>query len=168
MASTYQVFEAWAETPLGQQTIDLPPEAFSVLMQLAKSSYWGLSYASTQVEMFDPLCRYAFTDIEVGYAENGDMSYKWSITRVNFDPRWTNPLWEALKYEVELQTSLISKLVQNILREMPKTVRNNTNIPMSSAPMPIIIQAIFQKVYYYTYNYFMGEAPLYARRLQIA
>ena len=109
----------WLFSEEGNHTFALAPATRSAVASAARAT----SLARPQVEQASQtligLTAYVVWQVGARLLPNAYVAIRWVQRRVSFQPRWSNPLWEALEHNLTSQSQQILAAVTDSLEALP-------------------------------------------------
>lgn len=146
------VFRSWLLSPAGASTSLLAPEVRDFVLN-ASSAVGAAMPVLHQQRTFTTICQnYTTALVASNVLDSGYIAISWAHTHVVYEPRWANPIWDLLTWNVETENEAIQQQVLHILSNLP--LDNNVvgaNDVLATVSVPTLLSAKTKRMFRWSY-----------------
>jgi hypothetical protein len=113
-------FATWMRESATEDIYSLSTAEQEVLQHVVNSLDLALPHIENGITLFKYESSYVDFRAEGKVLSSGYLTFKWLWRRIQFAPRWSNPLWEAISVDMSKAKPFIKKRLDEVLETMPQ------------------------------------------------
>lgn len=113
------VLEAWLGSPTGNTATGCRPDALQFWQSQAASVSLELPFIEASFAQLNITQHFAEAEATVSLLWNGQFRFEFSFLMVEFQPVWSNPLWESLELAIDTEQQQVTDTAKQFAASLP-------------------------------------------------